>query len=254
MGLLDIIASFFVKKVEPPKPVSFEQAIAIEPVPVPVPVPPKPIEAPKKASLSVNADQLVACGAARADAVKYVDAFNANFERFGINSNARLCAFIAQVFHESGALRIVEENLFYSAERLCVIFPRFFPTIASTAGYAKNPEAIANKVYGDRLGNDPVGDGWKYRGRGLIQLTGKANYAECAKATGLSLVTFPDILIKPENAVISACWFWQSRGLNAIADGDNDAAVLAATKKVNGGTNGLKDRQMYWAKAKKVFK
>lgn len=166
---------------------------------------------------------------------------------FGIDTPARLAAFLAQVAHESANLARLVENLNYSAQGLLAVWPnRFTPEAASAI--ARQPERIANRVYAGRLGNDDEasGDGWRYRGRGLIQVTGKANYAACGKALGLDLVGAPELLETPGPAARSAAWFWSSRGLNAPADrGD----IEAITRTINGGLTGLADRKAHYAHA-----
>ena len=160
-------------------------------------------------------------------------------------SNTQAAHFFGQCAHESGNFKVFSENLNYSDKGLNGIFKKYFPTIASTAGYARKPEKIANKVYANRMGNGPEasGDGWKFRGRGPIQLTGKDNYTAFAAA-----VQRPDVLKNPdlvagELAFESALWFFRKNGLLAIADkGVTDALITQITKRVNGGTHGLDDR------------
>ena len=160
-------------------------------------------------------------------------------------SNSQAAHFFGQCAHESGGFKVFSENLNYSAEGLTKIFKKYFPTVASTAGYARKPEKIANKVYANRMGNGPEssGDGWLYRGRGPIQLTGKDNYTAFSKEIGR-----PDVLSNPdlvcgELAFESALWFFRKNGLLAIADkGVTDAIITQITKRVNGGTHGLDDR------------
>lgn len=164
---------------------------------------------------------------------------------FGIDTPVRLAAFLAQVAHESANLARLVENLNYSAQGLLGVWPnRFTPEAASAL--ARQPERIANRVYAGRLGNgdEASGDGWRYRGRGLIQVTGKTNYAACGKALGLDLVGSPELLETPGPAARSAAWFWSSRGLNAPADrGD----IEAITRTINGGLTGLADRKAHYA-------
>jgi putative chitinase len=185
-----------------------------------------------------------------------LDAFTAPInnaaERFGINTPKRLSAFIAQLAHETGSLRSIEENLNYSAEKLLEVFPRYFKDLATAQKYARKPEAIANRVYANRLGNgdEASGDGWKYRGRGLFQTTGKANYIRVGKALGLDLVTYPALLCKPENAALAAGFYWSDNGLSKPADVED---IKTITKKINGGYNGYTDRLKYWLIARKVF-
>jgi putative chitinase len=164
----------------------------------------------------------------------------------------RQAAFIAQCAHESGSFCRVTENLNYSPEGLTKIFPKYFPTIESTKNYARLPEKIANKVYANRMGNGPEtsGDGWKYRGRGLIQLTGKFNYLKCGPSLGLDLTASPEYLETVAGAVKSAYWFWNTNGLNAFADKDD---IKGMTKKINGGYIGLEERQHLYDVAKKVL-
>jgi len=160
-------------------------------------------------------------------------------------SNTQAAHFFGQCAHESGGFKVFSENLNYSDKGLNGIFKKYFPTIASTAGYARKPEKIANKVYANRMGNgsEASGDGWKFRGRGPIQLTGKDNYTAFAAA-----VQRPDVLTNPdlvvgELAFESALWFFRKNGLLAIADkGVTDAIITQITKRVNGGTHGLDDR------------
>lgn len=153
--------------------------------------------------------------------------------------------FFGQCAHESGNFSVFSENLNYSAEGLTKIFKKYFPTIASTAGYARKPENIANKVYANRMGNGPEasGDGWKFRGRGPIQLTGKDNYtAFAASVQRPDVLTNPDLVVG-ELAFESALWFFRKNGLLTIADRGTDVATITAiSKRVNGGTHGLADR------------
>jgi putative chitinase len=160
-------------------------------------------------------------------------------------SNTQAAHFFGQCAHESGGFKVFSENLNYSDKGLNGIFKKYFPTIASTAGYARKPEKIANKVYANRMGNgsEASGDGWKYRGRGPIQLTGKDNYtAFAADVKRPDVLTNPDLVVG-ELAFESALWFFRKNGLLAIADkGVTDAIITQITKRVNGGTHGLDDR------------
>lgn len=165
-------------------------------------------------------------------------------DKFGINTNLRLAHFLAQAGHESGGFRVTNENLNYSAKGLQGIFKKYFPSEAIALDYAKKPQKIANRVYGGRMGNgnEASGDGFKFRGRGYIQLTGRDNYTAFGKAIGESIEETPD-LVATKYALLSAAWFWSKNGLNKIADtGATDAAVTMITKRVNGGTIGLADR------------
>jgi putative chitinase len=164
-------------------------------------------------------------------------------EKFQINTPLRLAHFLAQCGHESGNFRAVQENLNYSADGLKRIFPKYFPGNLSES-YARNPEKIASKVYGGRMGNgdESTKEGFKFRGRGYIQLTGKSNYTAFAKSIGEDTVSNPD-LVATKYPLASAAWFFSKNGLNSIADrGADSATVTAVTKRVNGGTIGLADR------------
>ena len=164
--------------------------------------------------------------------------------KFGINTPLRVAHFLAQCGHESGGFRVTQENLNYSAKGLNGIFRKYFPTEASAAAYARQPQKIANKVYANRManGSEASGDGYKFRGRGYIQLTGRDNYTQFGKAIGVDIPNNPD-LVASKYALASAAWFWSKNGLNKLADaGSSDTAVTSITKRVNGGTIGLADR------------
>jgi putative chitinase len=164
--------------------------------------------------------------------------------KFGINTPLRLAHFLAQCGHESGGFRAVQENLNYSAKGLNGIFRKYFPTEASAAAYARNPAKIAAKVYGGRMGNgaEATGEGYKFRGRGYIQLTGKDNYRAFGGAIGEDMTATPD-KVATHYPLLSAAWFFSKNGLHKLADeGSSDAVVTKITKRVNGGTIGLPDR------------
>jgi putative chitinase len=164
--------------------------------------------------------------------------------KFQINTPLRLAHFLAQCGHESGGFKATQENLNYSAKGLNGIFKKYFPTEASAAAYARQPQKIANKVYANRMsnGDEASGDGFKFRGRGYIQLTGRANYTLFGKAIGEDVTGNPDV-VSGKYALLSAAWFWSNNGLNKLADGGStDAVVTTITKRVNGGTIGLADR------------
>jgi putative chitinase len=166
-------------------------------------------------------------------------------EKFGINGPLRLSHFLSQCAHESGNFKFVKENLNYSADGLRKIFPKYFPTIEAANKYARQPEKIANKVYGSRMGNgdEASGDGFKFRGRGYIQLTGKDNYAAFDKFVDDDIMANPD-LVATKYPLTSAAFFFHKNKLWDICDkGHGDDIVLAVTKRVNGGTHGLADRQ-----------
>jgi putative chitinase len=174
---------------------------------------------------------------------------------YDINTPQRVAAFIAQCAHESGGFKALKENLNYKAVTLRKIFPKYFPDDATANYYASLPnkqEAIANKVYGGRMGNGPEasGDGFRYCGRGLIQLTGKNNYQNFADSIETPVEDIPEFLGTFEGAVQSACWFWESNNLNQWADkGD----ILTLTKRINGGTIGLEDRIKHYDHALHVL-
>jgi len=164
--------------------------------------------------------------------------------KFGINTPLRVAHFLAQCGHESGGFRLTQENLNYSAKGLMGIFKKYFPTEAIANAYQRNPQKIANKVYSNRMGNgsEASGDGYKFRGRGYIQLTGRDNYTQFGKAIGEDIASNPDS-VSGKYALLSAAWFWSKNGLNKLADGGaSDAVVTSITKRVNGGTIGLPDR------------
>jgi putative chitinase len=174
-----------------------------------------------------------------------------------IDTPARRAAFLAQIAHESGELKRVEENLNYSAKRLREVFGKYFPDDHIADTYAGKPELIANRVYANRLGNgnEASGDGWKYRGRGLIQLTGRDNYNLCNAVLRptVDLVGTPDAVTEPGMAAASAVWFWNRKGLSAKADEGTKAAFEWITLRINGGLNGMADREAYWKRAKEVL-
>ena len=179
----------------------------------------------------------------------FVPVLNTAMNRFHISGVNRIAAFVAQVGHESGQLTRLVENLNYSADALRKTWPsRFDANLASAV--ARKPEQIANIAYGNRMGNAAPGDGWKYRGRGLIQITGKNNYRACGEALGLGLIAQPDLLEKPQHACMSAAWFWATNGLNTLADAGKFDAI---TQRINGGQNGSADRQALYARALKVL-
>ena len=174
---------------------------------------------------------------------------------YDINTSQRVAAFIAQCAHESGGFRALKENLNYKAVTLRKIFPKYFPDDATANHYASLPnkqEAIANRVYGGRMGNGPEasGDGFRYCGRGLIQLTGKQNYQNFADSIETPVEDVPEFLATFEGAVQSACWFWEANNLNQWADKSD---ILTLTKRINGGTIGLEDRIKHYEHALHVL-
>jgi len=196
-----------------------------------------------KLTIDILADCLP--DAAHKNLEKFVEGLNETFEHFEINTPKRMAMFVAQCAHESGNFSTTHENLNYSAKGLTGTFKKYFPTEESAVPYARKPEKIANKVYGSRMGNgnEASGEGFKYCGRGLIQLTGKDNYTACGKALGMDLLSDPEQGEENPVAVLSAGWFWNTRRLNDWADkGD----VTTVTKKINGGTIGLADRKKHY--------
>jgi putative chitinase len=160
-----------------------------------------------------------------------------------LNSNLRLCHFISQTSHESGHFAAIQENLYYSAEGLLKVFPKYF-TSETASLYAKQPERIANKIYANRLGNkdEASGDGWRYHGRGYIQITGKNNYIQFSNYVREDCVINPD-LIANKYSLISAAWFFTTNNIWSICDeGESDETITKVTKKINGGINNLIDR------------
>ena len=194
-----------------------------------------------------------------ADAADWVSALNPALDRFEITTPPRLAAFFAQVAHESQGFARLQENLNYSAKGLMNTWPGRFRTMTMAKQFERQREKIANFVYATRLGNGDTasGDGWRYRGRGLIQLTGRGNYRDTGAAIGLPLEADPDLLLTKGPAALAAGQFWKSRGLNHLADDESndtdDEDFVAITVAINGGKNGLVDRKEWWAKAKRVW-
>jgi putative chitinase len=172
---------------------------------------------------------------------KWLEPLLKTFEKYEINTPRRQAAFIGQCGHESASFKVLRENLNYSAKGLTATWPSRFPNIEQAMEFERKPERIANKVYGGRadLGNTEDGDGWRFSGKGLIQLTGRNNFKTCGDALGVDLIANPDLLLEPEYAALSAGWFWNKRGLNALADNEDWNTI---TKRINGGTHGLQDR------------
>jgi len=189
----------------------------------------------------------------------WVRPLNSAMARFDIVTAPRMAAFLAQAAHESNQLRWLVERLDYSPKRLMAVWPRRFPTLARAEAYAHSPERLANFVYANRLGNGDTasGDGWRYRGRGIFQLTGRGNYRRVGEALGLPLEAEPELLEQPEHAALSAAQFWQARGLNELADDRSDDNDLTDFERicvlVSGGRTGLATRMAYWEAAKTVL-
>lgn len=172
----------------------------------------------------------------------YYEALNKILPQYEINTKLRVCHFLAQILHESGHLKYKSENLNYSAKALRSVFGKYFKTDEIAKEYERKPEKIANRVYANRMGNgnEASGDGWKFRGRGLIELTGCSNYKACGQDLGLDLVKNPDLIVSDaEICVKTACWFWNKNKLNELADKDD---INNITKRINGGLNGIDDR------------
>jgi putative chitinase len=171
---------------------------------------------------------------------------------YDVNTVSRVAAFLAQTAHESGGYRAIKENLNYKAASLCKVWPRYFPTMEIANAYAGKQEMIANRAYANRMGNGPEesGDGWKFCGRGLIQLTGKDNYTRYAQSLEISLDEASEHLTTFEGCVQSAAWFWEANNLNQWADSGD---ILTLTKRINGGTIGLEDRIKHYKHALHVL-
>jgi putative chitinase len=193
----------------------------------------------------VNADQLRAL---KIDP-NLVDPFNETFQRFGILTPKQQASWIGQCGHECGNFRILEENLNYRAPTLLKLFPKtpkrqwgFTPEEA--AAYEKQPQKIANRIYGNRMGNrdESSGDGWRFRGSGFLQLTGHSNFYHAGQALGVDFVMQPELVRTPMYAAQTAGWFWQTHKLNQYADSGD---ILTMTKRINGGTIGLEDRKKH---------
>ena len=169
-------------------------------------------------------------------------------DKFQINTPLRLAHFLSQCGHESGGFKAVNENLNYGAKGLMTTFKKYFPTEALAKQYERKPELIASKVYGGRMGNgaEPTKEGWKFKGRGYIQLTGKDNYKAFDAVVTENILENPD-LVATKYPLLSAAWYWNSRKINATADlGATDDTVTKVTKLVNGGTIGLEDRKKHF--------
>ena len=184
---------------------------------------------------------------------EWVDALNSTFQRFDISTPLRQAAFIGQCGHECGQFKVLEENLNYRAETLMKLWSKRFPTLEIANQYARNPKKIANMVYSNRMGNrdEASGDGYRFRGRGCIQLTGSANYFHAGQACSVDFIMEPDLVATPMYAALTAGWFWDTHKLNRFADSMD---YLTMTKKINGGTIGLQDRIKHINHALEVLK
>ena len=172
---------------------------------------------------------------------EWVDALNETFQRFGINTPRQQAAFIGQCGHECGNFKVLEENLNYRAATLMKLWPKRFPTQEIANEYERKPQRIANKVYSSRMGNrdEASGDGWRFRGRGAIQLTGSDGYFHAGKALGVDFWANPDLVATPKYVALTAGWFWSTHKCNELAESAN---WVGLTKRINGGTIGLDDR------------
>lgn len=181
--------------------------------------------------------------------MKLYEKYKSLFAKYGLTTPLRIAHFMAQVHHESN-LKPVQENLNYSAQGLNNVFGKYFISKETAKSYERQPQRIANRVYANRMGNgsEASGEGWKYRGRGFIQLTGKDNYELLSKDTGIDFVNNPDLLLDEVDAMVSALWFWDKNGLNKYADKDD---INGITKRINGGNNGIVHRKELLTQYKK---
>jgi putative chitinase len=195
----------------------------------------------------------------RVDAPKWTAPLVEAMDRFTINRADVAASFLAHVAHESDECRRLSENLRYSAARLHGVWPKRFPTLESAKPYAFNPEKLANFVYANRMGNGPTasGDGWRFRGRGLLHTTGRSNYRAAGQALGLFLEEHPELLEQPLPAALAAAHFFTSGKCDELAqdlpDDDDQEDFRRITRLINGGLNGLAERQVYWERAKAVL-
>ncbi|MEZ1745697.1 MULTISPECIES: glycoside hydrolase family 19 protein [Pseudomonas] len=194
---------------------------------------------------------------ARPVAGVFIPGLNSAMRRYQIHSVARMAAFLAQVGHESAQLTRLVENLNYDATGLARVWPKRYARDdgkpnALAMNLARHPQAIANNTYADRNGNgnEASGDGWTYRGRGLLQVTGRANYRSTGSGIGQPLEDVPDLLARPEFAALSAAWWWAGHGLNELADAGRFEDI---TRRINGGLNGLEERVKFWRRAQEVL-
>ena len=194
----------------------------------------------------ITIEQLTALGIDE----KWLEPLQTVFDKYDLSNPQRQASFIGQCQHESNNFKSLEENLHYSANGLMRTWPSRFPSADVAQQYANNPEKIANKVYAGRMGNTEEGDGWKYHGRGVIQLTGRENYERCGTAISADLINQPQLLVEPHYAVLSAGWFWNKLGLNDLADAQEYGQM---TRRINGGTLGLDDRIAKITKAKQIL-
>jgi len=197
----------------------------------------------------MNSEQLKALGLGE----QWLVPLNETFDKYQINTPQRQACFLGQTLHESGNFKFTRENLNYSAKALMATWPSRFSDIDTATQYERQPEKIASKVYVGRMGNKTPEDAAKFIGRGLIQITGKENYTHCGEALGIDLIANPQLLEEPRYAVLSAGWFWNKKGLNALADEGTKNAFEVMTKRINGGLIGLDDRKTKMNEALKAL-
>ena len=201
----------------------------------------------------ITKELLVASSTCNSDmADKWVNALDDAATKYDVTNDKRVAMFIAQLGHESGGFAFTAENLNYSAAGLMSVFGKYFPNLQVANAYARQPEKIANRIYASRMGNGPeeTGDGYRYCGRGLIQVTGKENYTWFAASVGITPEEASSYMQTFEGAAQSACWFWESNNLNHYADIDD---FVTMTKKINGGTIGIEDRTARYERFLKIF-
>lgn len=204
--------------------------------------------------LPLTKEQLCSILSHNKDAASWYEPLQKFLPKYKIDTVLRLSAFLAQCAHESGEFAVTQENLNYSADGLNKVFGKYFIKAGRDAkAYARQPEKIANVVYANRIGNGDIasGDGWKHRGRGLIQITGRDNYSAFAKSLGMTIDQAIAYIQTKDGAVESACWFWTKNNLNALAD---SSEITKMTKVINGGDNGLKDRIEHYNRILHILK
>ena len=184
---------------------------------------------------------------------QWLDPLNETFEKYDISTPKRQACFIGQTMHESMNYKATRENLNYSAKALMATWPSRFPSLDIATQYERQPEKIASKIYMGRMGNESSEEAAKYIGRGLIQVTGKEAYQHCGEALGVDLIANPELLEEPKYAALSAGWFWNKKGLNALADEGTKDAFEVMTKRINGGLLGLDDRKSKMIEALKAL-
>lgn len=208
----------------------------------------------RPAPMLVTAADLAAIAGRKAGPTHLMEALAPAISRYaapaGLTTGPRMAMFLANAATETGGFRQLEENLSYSAKQLMQVWPKRFATLKAAQPFAGEPIALANKVYGGRLGNREEFDGWRYRGSGLLQTTGRANFAEVEQATGLPVLETPELLRRPDEGTRAALLYWKNRDLNRFADAGD---VTGCRRAINGGLNGLAETQRFYAKAMKNF-